>query len=51
MLDDVQQEKLSVGHVREEYGVVIDPNTLELDLKATDDLRARLRVEGDKDGC
>ena len=43
VLDDVQQEKLSVDHVRREYGVVIDPDRLELDLDATELLRAEMR--------
>ena len=45
VLNDVQQEKLSVDHVRQEYGVVIDPDKLELDLKATEALRAEMRVQ------
>ncbi len=45
MLDDVQEEKLTVDHVRREYGVVIHPEKLELDLKATEDLRAEMRKE------
>ena len=43
VLEDVQQEKLSVDHVRREYGVVIHPDTLALDLKATEELRAEMR--------
>ena len=43
VLDDVQQEKLSVDHVRREYGVVIHPDKLELDLEATELLRAEMR--------
>ena len=42
ILDDVQQEKLTVEHVRQEYGVVIDSDTLELDRQATEELRASM---------
>ena len=48
VLDDVQQEKLSAAHVRTEYGVVIDQDTLELDLAATETLRGEMRKESDK---
>jgi N-methylhydantoinase B len=44
ILDDVQQEKLTVDHVRREYGVVVDPDTLQLDLRATEELRASIRA-------
>ncbi len=43
--DDVQQEKLSVDHARREYGVVVDPETLELDAAATEILREEMRKE------
>ena len=43
VLEDVQQEKLSLDHVRQEYGVVIYPDSLELDLRATEELRAEMR--------
>jgi N-methylhydantoinase B len=39
--DDVQQEKLTVDYVRQEYSVVIDPLTLKLDLDATETLRTQ----------
>jgi N-methylhydantoinase B len=42
VLDDVRQEKLTLDYVRTEYGVVIDPDTMEVDQKATDELRASL---------
>jgi len=45
VLDDVQQEKLSLGHARTEYGVVVDPETLELDVAATEALREEMRQE------
>ena len=46
VLDDVQQEKLTLDYVRREYGVVIHPNNLDLDLKATEELRAEMRKAG-----
>ena len=46
VLDDVQQEKLTLDYVRREYGVVIHPNNLDLDLKATGELRAEMRKAG-----
>ena len=39
---DVWNEKLTVGYARREYGVVIDPETLQLDQVATGQLRARI---------
>ena len=48
VLADVEQEKMSVDYVRREYGVVIDPVTLQPDLKATEELRARMRMQEDK---
>ena len=44
VLEDVHQEKLTIGYVREEYGVVIDPATGELDLRATEELREGMRA-------
>ena len=38
---DVKNEFLSVEKAREEYGVVIDPETLEIDTEATAELRKR----------
>ena len=43
VLDDVEQEKLTVEYTRREHGVVIDPETLALDLSATEKLRAEMR--------
>ena len=43
VLADVVEERLSVGYVREVYGVVIDPATLTVDPTATEDLRHDLR--------
>jgi N-methylhydantoinase B len=39
--DDVLNEKVSVEGARAEYGVVIDPETLEVDQQATANLRAQ----------
>ena len=50
VLEDVQQEKLTVEYVRREYGVVVDPKTLALDLKSTEELRSRMRRDQDEDG-
>ena len=41
VLEDVMQEKMSVAHARDEYGVHIDPATGTIDAKATDAQRAR----------
>jgi N-methylhydantoinase B len=41
--EDVLDEKLTVDYVRREYGVVIDPTTLALDLPATERVRAAMR--------
>ena len=43
VLDDVWNEKLSVSQARTQYGVVINHQTLELDLSATEKLRSDLR--------
>ena len=43
VLEDVREEKLSIEHVRQEYGVVIHPDSLELDLRATEVLQAEMR--------
>ncbi|MBI2293081.1 MAG: hydantoinase B/oxoprolinase family protein, partial [Betaproteobacteria bacterium] len=40
VLEDVRQEKLSIKHAREEYGVCIDAATGTVDMKATDQRRA-----------
>ena len=44
VLEDVQQEKLTIDYVRQEYGVVINPKPLSIDLKATEELRTELRT-------
>lgn len=42
--DDVMQEKMSLGHARESYGVVIDASTLAIDEEATSRMRASRRT-------
>ena len=44
---DIWSEKLSISSARRDYGVVIDPNTLQVDQSATDSLRRELRQGGD----
>ena len=41
---DVWNEKLSVNYVRREYGVIIDPDSLQIDYEATSKLRKGLRA-------
>ena len=41
VLDDVRQGKVTVGHALAAYGVVIDEDTLSVDLAATEERRAR----------
>jgi N-methylhydantoinase B len=41
VLEDVRQEKITVAHAREEYGVCIDPSTGTVDVTATDALRGQ----------
>ena len=43
--EDVREEKLTIEYVRREYGVVIDPETLAMDVEATARLRAELGRE------
>ena len=43
--DDVEQEKLTPEYARREYGVVVDPDTLVLDIPATEKLRAEMGLE------
>jgi N-methylhydantoinase B len=44
--EDIRQDKLSIEHARDEYGVVVDPDSLTLDAKGTVATRARMRAEG-----
>ncbi|MBI4182925.1 MAG: hydantoinase B/oxoprolinase family protein [Proteobacteria bacterium] len=43
VLHDIVQEKMTLRHARDEYGIVVEPATLTLDLAATRKLRAELR--------
>jgi N-methylhydantoinase B len=41
--EDVEDMKVSIGRARDVYGVVMDPNTFEVDYEATEKLRNQLR--------
>jgi N-methylhydantoinase B len=43
VLNDVLDEKMTLDHVRREYGVIINPATFELDLAATEERRKQMR--------
>ena len=47
VLDDVLDEKLGIDYVRSEYGVVVDPDTLALDVEATAGLRRQMSEDRD----
>ena len=49
IVEDVQQEKMSVAHARAEYGVVVDADTLAIDAAATSALREQLRQHADQE--
>ena len=44
VLDDVREGRVTVAAARDDYGVIVDPATLELDRQATSALRQRLRA-------
>ena len=44
---DVRNDKVGLQAAREQYGVVIDEETMEVDQEATAALRRRLRMQGD----
>jgi N-methylhydantoinase B len=48
--DDVWNEKVTIEHARDIYGVAIDPATLEVDLAETTRLRAVMRVRVTAEG-
>jgi N-methylhydantoinase B len=48
VLEDVRDEKLSIAYVRREYGVVVDPEKLTIDLEATENERQARRKEAEK---
>ena len=43
VLEDVTDHYVSVQRARDVYGVVIDPQTLEVDYKATEQLRSEIK--------
>jgi N-methylhydantoinase B len=45
VLEDYLDEKVTLAHAREEYGVVIDAETARVDEAATERLRERRRAE------
>ncbi len=45
--DDVREDKLSVEYARREYGVVLEPTTLSVDVTATEALRQQRRLSRD----
>jgi N-methylhydantoinase B len=47
VLRDVLDEYVSMGRASLDYGVVINPNTLAVDLKATQQLRQTMRAKAD----
>jgi N-methylhydantoinase B len=47
VLDDVQNDFISLGTARDAYGVVIDPRTWTVDRAATERLRERLKIQGE----
>ncbi len=44
--NDVARKLMSVEKAREAYGVILAGNVMELDLRATEDLRASMRTTG-----
>jgi N-methylhydantoinase B/oxoprolinase/acetone carboxylase alpha subunit len=44
VLEDVLDEYVSVARARDDYGVVVNPDTMELDQESTERLRAEMRV-------
>ncbi len=46
--NDVRQGYVSVAAAAELYGVVVDPDTFEIDAAATEKLRATLRLNGER---
>jgi N-methylhydantoinase B len=47
---DVREEKLSIDYVRREYGVIIDPHSLQVDEAATTALRQCMAQETPQNG-
>ena len=46
-VEDVRQEKVSIEHALAEYGVVIDPDTREIDVTSTQEARRNARAARD----
>lgn len=46
VLDDVLDEYISLEQAREQYGVVIDPETMTVDMEATERLRREMAASG-----
>ena len=44
VLEDVRDEKISVGYAAREYGVVVDSERMAVDMTQTEELRASRRV-------
>jgi N-methylhydantoinase B len=44
---DLRDEKVSVAAARDQYGVIVDPKTLQPDLPATERLRSVMRARVD----
>jgi len=42
---DVKNDKVSLAAAREQYGVILDPLTLDVDLVATEAMRSGAEVE------
>jgi N-methylhydantoinase B len=41
--DDVRDELVSVESAKNDYGVIIDPATIEVNIEATEELRKQLK--------
>jgi len=46
VLEDVLDEKVTLEFARREYGVVIDPTTMTVDVDATHELRCHTHAHG-----
>ena len=49
--EDVLDEFVSIESARNDYGVIINPETLDVDVKATEILRAERRNRDETDGA
>jgi N-methylhydantoinase B len=48
VLEDVLDEYVSIDKARTDYGVVVQPQIMKLDLEATERLRAEMRAARDR---